>query len=379
MQERQLMREPGIEAEFIIPTVEELQAQAKISRRAHIESVKGNILVKGKEIPWNLLPQGVLRSFNPVVGYYANAASDNMAPFQHLIPHHSGRHRHQGGYSLFVVDGKGHTVVDGVSHPWEEGDLVLLPIKVDGCEHQHFNDDPSGKPSRWMATPPRYCLESVQVGVNQRESSPLWTKYRGAYKGVWTDDAKEKEQAARKAQAAAARPPSFDGTVSNRLDELFKIRDQQREWVRTARMVVRFKDVPWEINRLGKMKWYLHPNITDTAHRALIFYIQEIPPGSRSGKMQQQGGFFTYIWRGKKGYSIINDKRYDWEQDDMLFYPVNGDTPQFFQHFNSDPENPTWLVVGIPNLYGPLGVDMGVGFEVLEDCPEWRALHAGRS
>ena len=37
-------------------------------------------------------------------------------------------HRHQGGLALFVLDGRGHTIVNGVTHDWEAGDLILLPV-----------------------------------------------------------------------------------------------------------------------------------------------------------------------------------------------------------------------------------------------------------
>jgi len=36
---------------------------------------------------------------------------------------------------------------------WHEvlcGCLIILPVKPNGCEHQHFNKIP-GKPAKWMA------------------------------------------------------------------------------------------------------------------------------------------------------------------------------------------------------------------------------------
>lgn len=54
---------------------------------------------------------------------------------------HSGRHRHQGGIAIFIVEGRGYTVIDGRRHNWKAGDLVLLPFRPGGVEHQHFNAD----------------------------------------------------------------------------------------------------------------------------------------------------------------------------------------------------------------------------------------------
>ncbi len=190
MQERERYREPGLEAEFIIDTVEELEERGRTSRRGFLERVKNNIVIKGKQIPWRLFTQGIIRWYNPEWGTN-RGATDNVTPFQHFIPHQSGRHRHQGGFSLFVIEGKGYTVVDGVRHDWEKGDLIMLPLKPEGCEHQHFNA--GDKPARWMAIPTSYANHAVGQTGGQRESSPLWEKYRGKYLGPWADDKKEQE------------------------------------------------------------------------------------------------------------------------------------------------------------------------------------------
>ena len=36
----------------------------------------------------------------------------------------SGRLKFQGGQILFIVEGRGHTMLDGVKHAWEAGDVV---------------------------------------------------------------------------------------------------------------------------------------------------------------------------------------------------------------------------------------------------------------
>src|SRR3990172_8937348 len=160
----------------------------------------------------------------------------------------------------------------------------------------------------------------------------------------------------------------------NRWQELFQMRDEQRKQIASARPVVRFDEMDWEINPHGKMKWYLHPNIKDTAIRTMLMYMQEIPPGSRSGKLKQQGGTAFYVWQGR-GYSIMTvygeERRYEWEQDDIFVLPVCPDGV-VFQHFNADPSSPALLLASSPNYMDTLGVDMGVGPEQLENCPEYK-------
>ena len=96
-----------------------------------------------------------------------------MWMFVHDIRSHSGRHRHQGGLALFVLEGKGYTTVDGVRHDWEKGDLILLPIKENGVEHQHFNLDPD-KPSRWLALAPLPLWDQLGWELTQVEEHPDW-------------------------------------------------------------------------------------------------------------------------------------------------------------------------------------------------------------
>lgn len=52
----------------------------------------------------------------------------------------SGRMRVQGGIIHFVLEGSGHTVVDGRSHSWEADDVIALPIREAGVVYQHVND-----------------------------------------------------------------------------------------------------------------------------------------------------------------------------------------------------------------------------------------------
>ncbi|HXG35663.1 MAG TPA: cupin domain-containing protein [Dehalococcoidia bacterium] len=62
----------------------------------------------------------------------------------------SGQHRHQGGLGLFAIEGEGYTVVDGVRYDWKAGDFIMLPIKPNGCVHQHFSRRP-GEAAKWLA------------------------------------------------------------------------------------------------------------------------------------------------------------------------------------------------------------------------------------
>lgn len=157
----------------------------------------------------------------------------------------------------------------------------------------------------------------------------------------------------------------------NLLEVLFQVRDEWRQRVSNAITVVKGRKLSWEFNRQGKMKWYLHPALTDRAIRSLVIFMQEIPPLSRTGKQRHQGGLVHYILEGR-GHTILNGEKHEWEAGDFVVLPTLPDGVEY-QHFNTDPDKPVLFIAAQANLFDALGVDMGSGFEQLEDAPEYQA------
>ena len=155
----------------------------------------------------------------------------------------------------------------------------------------------------------------------------------------------------------------------NLFEELIRIRDDQREKAKNAVWKIKGKDLPWEINRHGKMQWYMHPCIEDVALQSQFFFSQEIAPGSKSGRQQCQGNIVFYVIEGS-GFTIVDGIKHPWTANDVINLPIR-EEGLTYQHFNTDPEKRVLMVGSEPNLIGPLGVDKGSGFEELEPCPEW--------
>ena len=111
--------------------------------------------------------------------YYVNAEKykdtclHDWRVFTHSLISHSGKHRHQGGLVIYVIEGKGYSVVDGERVDWEEGDLLLLPIKKGGVEHQHFNSAP-GSECHWIAFSYMPFFDYNASEFTQTEVSPLY-------------------------------------------------------------------------------------------------------------------------------------------------------------------------------------------------------------
>lgn len=151
--------------------------------------------------------------------------------------------------------------------------------------------------------------------------------------------------------------------------DITKLRDEQRENLKGAIQIVRREDLPLENNEQGLMRWYMHPAIKDIVLHTLIFFEQEIPPGSRSGRVKFQGGQVIFVVEGR-GYTTLDGVKHAWEAGDVLNIPLRKHGV-VMQHFNSDENAPARFVVTEPNLFAATSVDRGCGFEQLEKSPDF--------
>ncbi len=160
--------------------------------------------------------------------------------------------------------------------------------------------------------------------------------------------------------------PEMDGR--NFWNELMALRDEQRQEKSSGIQVVRRKDLPEELNSQGIMRWYMHPAIKDIVLSTLAIYEQVIPPDSRSGRLQFQGGQIIFVVEGS-GYTTIDGVKYKWKPRDVLNLPLKKEGI-IVQHFNNG-EGDARLLVVEPNLYAATSVDRGCGFEQLEQSPDY--------
>lgn len=111
--------------------------------------LNGQLVIHDKDRQWETTRQGRIKFYA-----YLEATPDTVLQdfkmFVHDVRRHSGKHVHQGGLIIYVLEGEGWTVIDGERVDWEAGDMMLLPIKPGGVEHQHFNKKPD-QGCRWLA------------------------------------------------------------------------------------------------------------------------------------------------------------------------------------------------------------------------------------
>jgi gentisate 1,2-dioxygenase len=160
----------------------------------------------------------------------------------------------------------------------------------------------------------------------------------------------------------------YSDRSDNLLEWLYQLRDRQREHQRKGAWLIKGRNLPWENNRQGKMKWFLHPALNSTSIRSMIVFEQEIPPGGRSGAQKTPGGSVLFILEGK-GYTLLDGVRHDWQAEDLVNIPIRAEGV-VVQHVNADPRRRVRFVSADLNLVDILGVDRGAELEQIEPAPD---------
>lgn len=320
----------------------------------------GRVLIRGDEIEYQQSRQGFLKYY--LVPFIEDTAVSSWAVFEHLIKNQSGRHRHQGGIIIYVLEGHGRTETDDVILEWKAGDLLLLPIKPEGSSHQHWNMDAS-KGCRWVAFRDMLVARTIANAVDQvsEMKGGTTTAQTGVLKTEWkaTVDGE---------QVPLVTSPDELANV-NLFDRLIQLRDIQRRRLAQTTFLIRGDELPWELNQHGKMQWYLHPCIAYSAVQTQLFYRQEIPVGSRSGVQRNGGDVVFYMLEGE-GYTILDGVRHNWKAGDVMTLPTFP-AGVVFRHVNTG-SVPVRLICMERNLVHTTGVDRQSGFEELQPCPEYR-------
>ncbi len=327
----------------------------------------GKVLIRGDERDYQVSRQGFLKYYlNPLV---TDSAISSWAVFEQLIKRQSGRHKHQGGVIIYVLEGDGYTETNGEVLEWQAGDLLLLPIQPGGCNHQHWNKDAS-KGCRWVAFRDLMVARYIANAIDQVSEMP--DAKGGAATTPEGNLHREWKATASVDQVPLVANPDELARV-NLFDRLVALRDIQRKRLSQSTFLIRGAELPWELNAHGRMQWYLHPCLSYTAVQTNLFYRQEIPVGSRSGVQRHAGDVIFYITDGE-GYTELDGVRHNWKAGDVMTLPIFPDGV-IFRHVNTG-KVPVRLISMERNMVHTTGVDRQSGFEELQPCPEYREAKA---
>src|SRR5512139_1702798 len=86
---------------------------AILEQKRHIERQQsGVVVIKSEDRPWQQARQGKLKYYL-IPSLHPETVLQSWRVFTHEIRTQSGKHRHQGGVSIYVLEGKGYTIADG--------------------------------------------------------------------------------------------------------------------------------------------------------------------------------------------------------------------------------------------------------------------------
>lgn len=143
-------------------------------------------------------------------------------------------------------------------------------------------------------------------------------------------------------------------------------------------------DMPWEDTPHGRIKHVLNEQLCkeqDVPIRGTDLYMQEIPPGEKSGRHRHMSEEVLYVLEGE-GHDlhwdadiqptedgqqvewVVEDepKKFEWERGDVVFIP----TGSVHQHFNDSEDEPARFMSITNRAYNFLGY----GYEDLEQFEE---------
>ena len=294
------------------------------------------------------------------------------------MPTATGKHTHQGGLVIYILEGRGHSVIDGVEERWEAGDLLLLPVRPGGVEHQFFNDAP-GEPCRWLSAIHIPMFNQLGSEFTQQDYAAEYGAGSGQPEG-WEPprqrdgDAPPSPSAAQPDDAPLPGVAVFAGgpertealAAVDLFDGLLRLRDRQRAgWRSRGLATINARDLPWERNAFGRVRWFMHPLVHDTCIRTHIVYELALRPGERTGLLRHQGNSFCYVVAGE-GSSRLDGVDWSWRAGDMIQLPARPPGVTFFHSVPEDAQEEARLICFELNTVDQVGVDRGCGLELLE-------------
>jgi gentisate 1,2-dioxygenase len=227
-------------------------------------------------------------------------------------------HRHSYDAIMFIMGGRGYTMMDGVRHEWGQWDALHTPV---WSWHQHVNLDDS-RPARYMSfsTAPLmefFNLLAVEdVGDTPPPSSPPTLRPLADV-------------------LDAARRTGGRSSYESELERAVAQSDARRNATRHT---------PWDpkrlvLNKKGTRSAFLVDPSLGYRTTGLTAVMFQMAPGSWQASHRHGGEAVLFVVDGK-GYSKIHGERYDWETGDGVLVGHWA----WHQHFNAQPDKISTII-----------------------------------
>ena len=120
-------------------------------------------------------------------------------------------------------------------------------------------------------------------------------------------------------------------TWGDKLNDKLEAAETERK---EARIVIRAKELKWEDDKMVRSA-VMVSSLTGFALKTIHAWVGEILPGGRTGKHRHTSEAIMLCLSGQ-GYSVIDGKRYDWNEGDAIVMTAM----TWHQHFNASDTKP---------------------------------------
>ncbi len=225
-------------------------------------------------------------------------------------------HRHVHTAELFVLDGEGYTVVNNRRFTWSKWDAFYLPTNA-----WHYTVNTGDRPARFVSIgdAPLFDLFNLDRIDDIGQEEPPGPFY--------PDTALQR----------LAR--SVEGREASDYEHLIVEAAENERKLATGTLVTHFKDQTLLLNKKGTKSTFL-VDITQGYHGTQLSMVMfQIAPGGWQSKHRHGGEAVLFCVEGK-GYSVVDDQRYDWAAGDATLVSKWC----WHQHFNADPDKPAVII-----------------------------------
>jgi quercetin dioxygenase-like cupin family protein len=248
----------------------------------------------------------------PEIGF----ATSGVAMVSEIPPRwHTGKHSH-GEEAIFIVQGKGFSLVDDLRYDWDAGSCVFMPY---GSVHQHFN----------VGEEPVFYFSVMALPLERFAGLAKIMQYEEARETA-TDDVEGITLAESEVHPEYGRivlrlkdAPSFDEKEAGAVRA-----KREDEFTKTMPKEMKMSDVGWHRSR--SIEFMLPKENNFKAREVMITSILCDKPGMYGGRHGHMEALL-YVLQGE-GYSVIDGEKIPWKKGTLLH--VQG--PQtVHQHFNT--------------------------------------------
>ncbi len=247
-------------------------------------------------------------------------------------------HRHLAEATVYILQGRGHTILDEDRLEWEAGDSVFVPPMR---WHEFFND--GDETMRFIGMGAGEVLKGVGLQLQQHlDMVPMEERPHLGKRPSVSVSTRPNETRSKKIEPEESSQGIYEGDR-----DFERILEERRM---NTKIVAKGKDIQPHWDGQSWKHYLVDPRLGFDAYVHQI-YIEDIPPGKKTVEHHHLYEEAAFVLEGR-GHTIIGDKRYDWKAHDAIFLPP------FFWHqsFNDDLDHRSrWLVMNNALLVKSLG------------------------